>query len=596
MSERTDDSRAESRSAAGATGTGDLRLVPLFGPPLPGGMSELPIRPGRPAIIGRASETDIQLTDRAVSRKHTAIEQAMPARGDGNAPAWYAIDLGSRHGTFLNGNRLDADQPAGLADGDQLRIGPWLFKIAGSGRGGGGLSTTDDTGSAGSRVQRVPEVELSSLAQRRLDVLVECAARIHSASNEEGMAAFALDAVLAGTGYARAALVRAPDELGNVEPLGVRTSEGEAPSDIPISRSLVTAAVAGGEIVRLAGEGGAPAPNAAAYGQSIVSLGIHSALAAPVLVGDQTQAVLYLAARGSEHTVQHDAAAFCQAVARITGLALSNLRRLDLERDLTAARHAQRLIMPPNQGTRGWHAYALETRPGRLVAGDLFDVIALSDDENGPVACLLGDVSGKGVGAAMTMATLQTHLRVALRQPALQRAALQQPGGLPDPGAIVREANAYLFNRLPGGKFVSLWVGIMDPASQTLRFVDAGHGHWLMRPGGGAPETVECEGGLPVGLDETYAYKTETVPFTPGTRVVLFSDGLVEQADFDGDMFGLQRAIDALAPAQNAADDVAALDAAIRLHAGGLVLSDDFTVASNEFLSSSNPIETRAGG
>ncbi|MEL6740998.1 MAG: hypothetical protein AAFP26_10125, partial [Planctomycetota bacterium] len=67
-------------------------------------------------------------------------------------------------------------------------------------------------------------------------------------------------------------------------------------------------------------------------------------------------------------------------------------------------------------------------------------------------------------------------------------------------------------------------------------------------------------------------------------------------ADFDGDMFGLQRAIDALAPAQNAADDVAALDAAIRLHAGGLVLSDDFTVASNEFLSSSNPIETRAGG
>lgn len=543
-----------------------LRLVPLFGPPLPSGLGELPIEPDAPCVLGRSSEADLQLTDRAVSRRHAALERA--------GGEWNLADLGSRHGTFLNGNRLEANEPSGLADGDQIRIGPWLFKVAGSGRGGGGLSTTDDTGSASSRVQRVPEVELRSLAQRRLDVLVECAARIHSSSNEEGMAAFALDAVLAGTGYARAALVRAPDELGNVEPLGVRTREGEAPSDLPISRSLVTAAVSGGEIVRLAGD--APA-TAAAYGQSIVSLGIHSALAAPVFVGDEAQAVLYLDARGSEHSVQHDAAAFCQAVSRITGLALANLRRLDLERDLTAARQAQQLIMPPSQGQRGWHAYALESRPGRLVAGDLFDVVALTPDENGPVACLLGDVSGKGVGAAITMATLQTHLRVALRRAI-------SGGDLPDPGAIVREANSHLSDRLPGGKFVSLWLGVMDPAAQTLTFVDAGHGHWLIRKGGGAPETVDCDGGLPVGLDPEYDYRSETVGFTPGTRVVLFSDGLVEQADFEGEMFGLARAKAALADATNAAEDVAALDAAIRLHAGGLVLSDDFTVASSQFL------------
>lgn len=547
-----------------------ITLDPISGPPLPDGSPRVEVSASlAPLLVGRSTESGLQLPDATVSRRHAEI-----LRDD---DLWVLRDLGSRHGTYVNGNRLDPDTPHRLSHRDQVCIGPWVFRVRdvpADAIGSGFASIADDLPMRSTRVQAVPAMELRSLAQQRLDVLIDCAARINASTDLDALAGVALESVIAGAGFARAAMVRPPDETGQAEIIAFRAVLPEKPNELELSRSLLDAA-ARGHVARLTSDGPASAHD---YGQSIVQLGIHSALCAPVQVGDQVEALMYLDARGSESAVRHDAAAFCQAISRLSGLALANIRRQDLEleqkrveTELNAAREAQRLIMPAASGARGWHTYSMEMTPGRVVAGDLFDVVALSDDPAGPVACFLGDVTGKGVGAAITMATVQTHLRVALRHSQ-------------DPATVVGEVNRHVADRLTGGKFVSLWLGVMDPGAGAIRFVDAGHGHWLMRNPGEPPHRVECVGGLPIGIDPGAVYVTETVPFEPGARLILFSDGLVEQPDPDGEMFGLERAIAAAAPATNAAEDVRLLVHAVHEHARGESLADDLTVASNEYL------------
>jgi sigma-B regulation protein RsbU (phosphoserine phosphatase) len=556
-----------------------IRFESISGPPI----APIEVASAKPLVFGRSGGSDMQLTDKTVSRKHCRVA----SRGG----TWFITDLASRHGTYLNGIKLDPEQPAPLSDGDLVRIGPWTFRLRSAARLGTATPTTNDLASTAHRVQRVPVRELRSVAQQRLDLLIEAAAGINSANSLDALAERVLDAVARGTGFARAAFIRQVSATGDVEviafhgpePVGdtqsvspdAPTSHKRAnqfePEGFSFSRSLINAA-SEGEIVRMAGDSGLN------YGESIIRLGIHSALCAPVMLGTSVEAYIYLDARDAEASVQHDAAAFCQAISRMAGLALANLKRVDLEKhqeqlagDLKAAREAQRLIMPPAIATRGRYSYAMQTKPGRVVAGDLFDVAELDPgNPEAKLAVFLGDVTGKGVGAAILMATAQTHLRMALRM-------------TEDPAQAIKETNAYIAERIGEGLFISLWLGILDPVAQTLAFVDAGHGHWLKVPAGGKPQAIDCDGGLLVGIDKNFNYKTETLPFTPGDRLCLFSDGLIEQPNPDGEQFGLDRTIKALSNSTNARDDVKAMAKAVREHAETDALADDFTVASIHF-------------
>jgi len=553
-----------------------IRFEAINGPPI----SPIEVASVKPLVFGRSGGSDMQLTDKTVSRKHCRVAY----RGD----TWFITDLASRHGTYLNGFRLDAEQPAPLSDGDLVRLGPWTFRLRSSSRPSTATPTTNDLASTAHRVQKVRSNELKSLAQQRLNLLIEAAGGVHSAKSLESLADEVLQTVVRGTGFPRAAFIRQVNSTGDIEIIAFRGPDPQAGTDVvspdaptshdrraemapdgfTFSRSLIIAA-SEGEIVRMSGDSGVN------YGESIIRLGIHSALCAPIMLDTSVEAFVYLDARDSEASVQQDAAAFCQAICKMASMALSNLKRVEMTRhqeqiasDLKAAREAQRLIMPPAVGTHGPYSYAMQTKPGREVAGDLFDVVELDPgNPRGEIALFLGDVTGKGVGAAFLMATAQTHLRITLRH---ER----------DPATVVNETNRYISKRIGEGLFISLWLGILDPVEKVVRFVDAGHGHWLRVPAGGKPEAVECEGGLIVGVDEDFSYKTETTPFGPGDRICLFSDGLIEQVDRDGEQFGLERTIRTIAASRTARDDVKAMARAVREHAETDVLGDDFTVAS----------------
>ncbi|HZW09162.1 MAG TPA: PP2C family protein-serine/threonine phosphatase, partial [Phycisphaerales bacterium] len=363
-------------------------------------------------------------------------------------------------------------------------------------------------------------------------------------------------------GFPRAAVIRRTgDEIAVLAETGETGRDSE-----PFSRTLLDAA-AGGQVARLSHD--APVM----HGESIARLGIQAALCSPIFVGSAIDAYLYLEDKRKSADVRPDAAAFCQALCRIGGLALANRRRAALERinadimrDVGAAAEAQRLLMPRPDGVCAGLRYSVRMRPGRFVAGDLFNILPL---EGGRVGVYLGDVAGKGVGAAILMAAMQTMLNSALRSTS-------------GPAEALHHVGIDIAPMLPGGRFISLWVALIE-ADGLVRFVDAGHGHWLLRDQPGSePRRAVAVGGMPVGVDPDARYREETIRLEPGGRIILLSDGVLEQRSREGEEFGLGRTITTLLDCATTRDDVEQLFGAVARHAPSESLDDDVTIASIE--------------
>lgn len=590
-----------------ATSLKPLRLSVVAGP----AMETIELAPDKTTVLGRAGIADVRLLDETVSRRHAQVA----CRAD----SWLITDLESRHGTTLNSVQLAPNAPAPLQHGDMIRIGPWIFRVLlqGGGPTTSIVATTDDAGASISRVQRVPESELAIRAQERLDLLIEAAASIAGADSESGLADSVLSVLVKATGFPRAAFIKRVGESDAVELIGYRGVEQPGGTPIPGVPGATTAKQTEGgfpttfgrlspaakafspsrSLIRAAGEGQVvriDAGSSANYGQSIIDMGIHSAICAPIMVGASAAAFLYLDSRGGEDAVAPDSAAFCQALSKICGLSLAKIsamsladRQKKLEADLQAARDAQSLIMPAPTATVGPLTYAMHSVPGRIVAGDLFDVIALDPgNPRGSVAVLLGDVAGKGVGAALRMATAQAFINAMLRHTS-------------DVAAVMNATNRHLAARCEPGQFISIWFGLFEPTTGgrcRLTIVDAGHGYWLLKPPGGEPKRIETTGGVPIGVAEDYQYESESIEIEAGSRVILYSDGVHEQPSPAGDEFGLERTVAALLTSVNPEEDVVNLVQSVKAHAAPQLvaqaaagpfssgpevsLADDVTVAS----------------
>lgn len=588
-----------------------LILEPIFGPPLRPVRIDPALAAQTPCVLGRSSSAGVQLSDPqgAVSRTHAAIEFVA-----GEPFPWRVRDLGSRHGTFVNGQRLGESDSAAVAAGDQVRIGPWVFRaIVGTPPASRRLTLTSDHARVPTSImQRVGEQPLAPQARTRLSLLMSCSAAVAAAKTEEELALAAVSTLLEGSGLCNAAMVR----LAGMDEVEVLCRRGQA--EAALSRSLMSVAADPdnqGETVVL------DASRAPATGQSIVSLDISAAVCVPVMVARMptpsasagfvsgvaprpvpiAEAYLYLDARGAGPgvTLDTDTVAFCQAVAKLCGLALTSLKRAALEQEdhrrraeIEAARDVQRIIMPPDSGEAGGEAggeasrgatavvrYHMHCVPGRFVAGDLFDFVRV---EGGRVAVLLGDVVGKGVAAGMVMANVQAHLSRLLSQSG-------EPGRTL---TMVNELVSRYSDRLSAehgrvSLFVSLFAAVIDPATGETRYADAGHGYAMLRAPGGRVQRLTIAGGPPLGVAPDAEYAESVLRMEPGSRLVLYSDGLAEQRSAAGKAFAAAGAIEeVLAGTQSPAADVTSLIAALRAHSGlpePQSFADDVTVASIAF-------------
>ena len=240
-----------------------------------------------------------------------------------------------------------------------------------------------------------------------------------------------------------------------------------------------------------------------------------------------------------------------------------------MARDLRIAREIQMGILPANlaaltKGT-GLDVDAV-IEPAREVGGDLYEVLRVSDRR---VVVALGDVSGKGIPAALFMAVAMTVLRTLARQ-------------IAEPDEILRRLNDELAEENPRGMFVTIQCLVFDLEKKQVSCAGAGH-HQLAVVSPGRPPRLACPStGRPAGLMPFNPVERETLPLEPGDTLVLFSDGVSEAMNNDDDFYGEDRLLAALAACDGAApkDIVTRVLTDVRAFAAGAKQSDDITVVA----------------
>src|SRR5579871_4620660 len=200
-----------------------------------------------------------------------------------------------------------------------------------------------------------------------------------------------------------------------------------------------------------------------------------------------------------------------------------------IEQELAVAQLIQQNFLPKElPALDGWEVAAFY-RPARAVGGDFYDFIELAD---GRIGLVIGDVTDKGVPAAMVMAATRSVLRASA-------------GRLSDPGAVLARVNDSLCPDIPEDMFVTCFYGVLDPRTGNLRYANAGHNvPFVHGPAGGSELRAT---GMPLGLLPGMSYEERETTLPPGASVLLYSDGLVEAHDAGRKMFGGERVVELLA-------------------------------------------------
>lgn len=204
-----------------------------------------------------------------------------------------------------------------------------------------------------------------------------------------------------------------------------------------------------------------------------------------------------------------------------------------VEHELALAQRIQQGILPKEiPAPSGWRITA-HWQPAHAVGGDFYDFIAFP---NGNIGMLIGDATGKGIPAALVMATTCSIMRAI-------RAGMDEVQGL-TPGEVLARANELLCQQMPAGMFVTCLLALINPENGLLRYANAGHCLPCHITANGAFELRAT--GMPLGLLPGMVYEEKQVCIEPGDRVVLFSDGLLEAHSPLGQILGTTRVMQIL--------------------------------------------------
>ncbi|MEE9226251.1 MAG: PP2C family protein-serine/threonine phosphatase [Acidobacteriota bacterium] len=264
-------------------------------------------------------------------------------------------------------------------------------------------------------------------------------------------------------------------------------------------------------------------------------------------------------------------------------LLLEQTEKLLARGEIEIAREVQEGLFPERDPQiTGWQV-ASRNIPANDVGGDYFDFIPIR--RSGHLGIALGDVAGKGIGAALLVANLQATLRALLPiDSAVETAPDSEPGKSftrngADLESVFRRLNRTLESMSQDNRFASLVYGELDPRSGRFVYVNAGHNPPLLTRADGRQEGLPV-GGLVLGVLTDAGYRAGEVTLAPGDTLTLYCDGVTERWDDDGMEFGEKRLREVLARlrGQGAAEIRDGILRAVEHHAGKTPPHDDVTV------------------
>jgi len=304
---------------------------------------------------------------------------------------------------------------------------------------------------------------------------------------------------------------------------------------------------------------------------------LESRLLLPLAVKDDLLGILSLGEKRSEEAYSGNDLRLLKSVATQTGLALSNAqlttaiaeeiaRREKMHRELEIAREVQERLFPQKFPEIPGLDYSGRCRTALGVGGDYYDFLALPD---GKLGIALGDVSGKGIAAALMMASLEASLR----------SGATRAGS--DLGKLIADVNNLVYDASAEDRYATLFYAQYDPASRLFAYVNAGHcAPMLFRKSNGSVERLSQAGGPVVGLMPDCIYDQAEVALDTGDVIVIYTDGISEAMNPSLEEWGENRLIAAVRKAQNCTAEaiITHLIQAADTFASGAAQHDDMTL------------------
>jgi serine phosphatase RsbU (regulator of sigma subunit) len=485
-------------------------------------------------------------------------------------------DTGSRHGIFVNGQRIER-QP--LANSDRIDFGAQdsyqlLFMMDGA-----ELRRLMEQVAAPEATPGAPGLG-GGLA--RLRAVLDLARTLQGSFSLEDVLVQVVDTALAVTGSERGFLLLKSDD--GLETRVARHRRGhKLPLDeLRVPRTVIHRALQHRrELLFMNFDASAAGGHTAEH--TVADLDLRSVVCVPLVriragqgdttslltTGAETVGVLYLDSRLAAADMAGGNRELLQTLAMEASTVLENARLLEEERakqrmeeELKVARDIQQSLLPRSLPSAGWLRAAGSSVASAQVGGDYYDVIAVNDRCWGAV---VADVSGKGVSSALLAALLQGALI-----PASDHADVLT--------RRMERLNTFLIDRTGGEKYATVFYCLLDQSGR-LDYVNAAHcPPIVVRPSG---ETAELGAtGVPVGLLEGSKYELAGRQLSPGEKVVIYTDGVTEAQDARGAFFGRKRLFDLVRANAGASSSELhdAIQGAVREFTEGAPQSDDITL------------------
>jgi serine phosphatase RsbU (regulator of sigma subunit)/pSer/pThr/pTyr-binding forkhead associated (FHA) protein len=482
-------------------------------------------------LIGRSPECHIVLDPNGVSRRHAEIRRV--------GEAFYLADLRSRNKTKVNNTEVVLGNDHRLQPGDRINICDVEFvfyavppKEAGP-RESNIMVVTEEGDLDDPNLHTLDASRSSALAaavrpEVKLKAILEIARNLSSELKIDNVAPKILDSLVELFPQAERLFLMLIDPAtkrlvrkafkyrpGRRTPFGGAVPDDEIP--MSISRSLVNH-VLGQKKAVLSQDAGNDKnlPTSA----SIADLKIRSVMCVPLLPPDgEPLGILQLDTSDRKQFLQDDldvlAAVASQAAIAVQNAAMheSLLERERMERDLKLAEQVQKRFLPQSVPSIAGFEFFAHYNPAFEVGGDYYDFVSLPQ---GRLAVTLGDVSGKGVAAALMMAKFSGDTRYCIHTEN-------------SPGAAAIVLNRLLFNAGIEEKFITLSLSVLDLERRRLIYCSAGHLPLLVRRADGKVEELGEEiAGFPLGIMADSDYQQAETTLNPGDVVVVYSDGVTD--------------------------------------------------------------------
>lgn len=504
-----------------------LHVVPAHGDPFEYALE------GTEVVVGRSSTADLSLADRFLSRRH--------ARLVSQDEAWHVEDLGSRNGTLVNGSRIEG--MTRLSPGDEIAISNNIIsyrKAAVSGE----ISAADSN--AGHTVFTSASALLDSQtigdttdlegpdAIRRYAEQLRILNDVHRALG----GTIDLDDLL------EMILNRAFDHLEPEEAvIYLRDADGEyrraaqralpgAEADFLYSRTLIDLVAVKGNSARVLD---VEKDDRFDEAKSILSSGIRSLVAAPLLDSDGSLGMIALSSRIHRRQYEEEDMELLTSLASVAALRIRNVALLEesaerrrLEEELKLARQIQVGLLPDSLPEIPGYEFHAGNVPSRGVSGDYYQFVERKEGRECVV--MVADVSGKGIAASLLTASLE----------ALSAGPIEVGHSARE---ICDRVCRRLYDRTPPAKYATAFLSILEPETGRITYTNAGHNDGVLVRSGGNVEQLKATG-MPVGLMADGKYSSDERTLEPGDTLVLYTDGITEAENPESEEYHISRLID----------------------------------------------------